>query len=174
MVAKKKDTSHGIENGMDLSIGGMLNGLTGLVEKLGELEEKGKVLSRTGEILGSDKEVKGIYGFTIKVGLGEDKIRVEPFGNIRKDEKSGEAVVQEMREPVVDLFEEEDYALLVAEMPGVSAEDVKLEVKDDLLTIHAEKKDKKYHKEILLPGSYSREKMLVSCNNGIVEIKCGK
>jgi len=152
----------------------MLKGLTGLVEKLGELEENGRELSRTGEIHGSDKAVKGIYGFTIKVGLGEDKVRVEPFGNIRKDEKSGQAVVQEMREPVIDLFEEDDYALLVAEMPGVSAEDVKLEVKEDLLTIHAEKKDKKYHKEVLMPGSFPREKMSVSCNNGIVEIKCVK
>jgi HSP20 family protein len=174
MVTKKKDKSQEFENGMDFGLGGMLKGLTGLVEKLGELEEKGKELSRTGEILGSDKGVKGIYGFTIKVGLGEDKVRVEPFGNIRKDEKSGQAVVQEMREPVIDLFEEDDYALLVAEMPGVSAEDVKLEVKEDLLTIHAEKKDKKYHKEVLMPGSFPREKMSVSCNNGIVEIKCVK
>jgi HSP20 family protein len=174
MVTKKRDTSHGIENGMDFGLGGILKSLTGLVEKLGDLEEKGNELSRTGEILGPDKGVKGIYGFTIKVGLGEDKVRVEPFGNIRKDEKSGQAVVQEMREPVIDLFEEEDYALLVAEMPGVSAEDVKLEVKEDLLTIHAEKKDKKYHKEVLLPACYPREKMLVSCNNGIVEIKCVK
>jgi HSP20 family protein len=174
MVKKKKDMSRGIEGGMDFGLEGMLKGLTGLVEKIGELEEKGKELSRTGEILGSDKGVKGIYGFTVKVGLGEDKVCVEPFGNIRKDEKSGQAVVQEMREPVIDLFEEEDYTLLVAEMPGVSAEDVKLEVKDDLLTIHAEKKDKKYHKEVLMPGSFPREKMLVSCNNGIVEIKCGR
>ena len=53
-------------------------------------------------------------------------------------------MVQEVSEPVVDVFEEQDHILVVAEMPGIGAEDVRLEVKDDLLTITAEKGDKKY------------------------------
>ncbi len=97
---------------------------------------------------------------------------MEPFGNVRRDEKSGETVVQEIREPVVDVFEEKDHTLVVAEMPGISTKDVTLTVKDDLLTIYAEKRDKKYRKEILLPRSYPREKMKMTCNNGILEIKC--
>ena len=108
------------------------------------------------------RDLKGVYGFSVKVGLGDkgDKeVKVEPFGNVRRDEKSGETVVQEIREPVVDVFEEKDHTLVVAEMPGVSTKDVKLTVKDDLLTIYAEKRDKKYRKEILLPRSYPREKM---------------
>jgi len=60
----------------------------------------------------------------------------------------------------------------VAEMPGISAEDVRIEVKDDLLTMRAEKGDTKYYKEVLLPRAYQREKMEVTCNNGILEIKC--
>ena len=80
--------------------------------------------------------------------------------------------VQEIREPAVDLFEENDYVLVVAEMPGVSAADVRLEVKEDLLTISADRGGKKYQKEVLLPGAFQREKMVVSCNNGILEIKC--
>ena len=36
----------------------------------------------------------------------------------------------------------------------------------------AEKRDKKYRKEILLPRSYPQEKMKMTCNNGILEIKC--
>ncbi len=62
-------------------------------------------------------------------------------------------MVQEVREPVVDIFEEEDHVLVVAEMPGVSPEDVKITVEDDLLTISAERGDKKYRKEVLLPAS---------------------
>ena len=153
--------------------GGILGGLADLVDKLGDLAEKGEELSRSGVFqTGKDKELKGVYGFSVKTGLGGEGIKVEPFGNIRRDEKSGQTVVEENREPVVDVFEEEDYALIVAEMPGISAEDVRLEVKDDLLTIHAEGSDKKYHKEILLPKSYFKDKMSVSCNNGILEIKC--
>ena len=68
--------------------------------------------------------------------------------------------------------EEEDHVLVLAEMPGVSAEDVKITVEDDLLTISAERGDKKYRKEVLLPASTTREKTHVTCNNGVVEIRC--
>jgi len=159
--------------GEGLGFGGVFKGLADLIEKLGDLAEKGEHLKKSGEF--HQKEMKGVYGFSVKVGLGEQgekEVRVEPFGNVRQDAKSGETVVQEVREPVVDIFEEKDHTLVVAEMPGISAKDVRLEVKDDLLTIYAEKRDKKYRKEILLPRSYPKEKMQVSCNNGILEIKC--
>lgn len=161
----------GGQGGKKGGIEGILGGLAELVEKLGNLAEKGETLSRTGHIQGG-KDVKGVYGLSLKFGLGGEGTTVEPFGNIRKDEKTGEAVVQETREPMVDIFEEKDYTLVVVEMPGIGAEDIRIEVLDDLLTIHAEKGDKKYRKEVLLPRAYVREKMQVSCNNGILEIKC--
>ncbi len=157
----------------DIGFGGVFKGLADLIEKLGDLAEKGDQLKESGEI--HHRDVKGVYGFSVKVGLGDkgDKeVKVEPFGNVRKDAESGDTVVQEIREPVVDVFEEQDHTLVIAEMPGISTKDVTLEVKDDLLTISAQKKDKKYRKEILLPRNYPREKMKMSCNNGILEIKC--
>jgi len=170
MGKEKKKNSKSKEGGLGVGLGGILTGLADLVEKLVELAEKGKEVSKTGEISG--KAVRGIYGFNVKVGLGGEQLRVEPFGNIRRDETSGQTVVQEIREPIVDVFEEEDFTLVLAEMPGIGLEDVRLEIQDDLLTIYAERGDKKYRKEVLLPRSYSREKMVVSCNNGILEIKC--
>ena len=64
------------------------------------------------------------------------------------------------------------HLLIVAEMPGIGSDDVTLEIKDDVLTIRAERGEKKYGKEVLLPRSYPREKMEFSCNNGMLEIKC--
>jgi HSP20 family protein len=168
----KKHDEKTSEGGFELGLGGILKGLGDLVEKLGDLSKAGEQISRTGEIHGPGKEVKGIYGFTVKVGLGDDRPRVEPFGNIRQDRQSGHTVVQEVREPVVDVFEEEDHVLVVAEMPGVTVEDVKVTVEDDLLILSAERGDKKYRKEVLLPASSTREKTQVTCNNGVVEIKC--
>ena len=156
------------------SVGGLLKGLGDLVEKLGELAESGRELSKTGEIHGPGKEVRGIYGFSIKVGLGDEGPRLEPFGNIRRYEKSGRTEVQEVREPLVDVFEEEDHIQVLAELPGISKEDVQIDLKDDVLTIAAERGEKKYRKEVLLPCSVSRQKMQVSCNNGVLEIKFGK
>ncbi len=161
-------------SGEESGFGGVFKGLADLIEKLGDLAEKGEHLKQSeGEL--HHRDVKGVYGFSVKVGLGDKggkEFKVEPFGNVRRDETSGETVVQEIREPVMDVFEEKDHTLVVAEMPGISTKDVTLTVKDDLLTIHAEKRDKKYRKEILLPHSYPREKMKMSCNNGILEIKC--
>jgi HSP20 family protein len=172
MREKSRDrTSHG---GMEGGLGGMLKGLGDLVEKLGELAETGQELSKSGEIHGPGKQLRGIYGFTVKVGLGDQGPRIEPFGNIHRDIKSGRTEVQEVREPMVDVFEEGDHLLVVAELPGIGKEDVRIDVKDDVLTISAERGDKKYRKEVLLPHSLSKQKMQVSCNNGVLEIKCPK
>lgn len=172
MAEKRRDrTSHG---GIETGLGGMLKGLGDLVEKLGELAETGQEFSKTGEIGGPGRKPKGIYGFTVKVGLGEEGPRIEPFGNIRRDAKSGRTEVQEVREPMVDIFEEDDHLLVLAELPGIGKDDVRIDLEDDVLTISAEKKDKKYRKEVLLPRSVSKEKMQISCNNGVLEIRCPK
>lgn len=162
---RRKEFKSGLE--------GLFGGFSDLLEKLGDLAEKGETLRKSGTLSGSSDDVKGVFGFTVKVGgLGDNGPKVEPFGNIYKDERTGESVVQEVREPMVDLFEEEDYLLVVAEMPGISASDVNIDVKGDLLTIAAEKNKKKYRKEVLLPKPYPRETMEITCNNGILEIKC--
>src|ERR1022692_446560 len=95
MIKKRNEKTS--DGGFELGLGGILKGFGDLVEKLGELAKTGEELSQTGELHGPDKEVKGIYGFTVKVGLGDDRPRVEPFGNIRKDRQSGRTVVQEVR-----------------------------------------------------------------------------
>jgi HSP20 family protein len=57
-------------------------------------------------------------------------------------------------------------------LPGIGNGDVGIDVEDDVLTISAERGDKKYRKEVLLPRNDSKEKMQVSRNNGVLEIKC--
>ena len=160
------------------SFPGILNGLADLAEKLQEMSDKGETLSKTGEfaVPGKGKGMKGVYGFTMRTGLGEqqDRVRVEPFGNIKRDKDTGETVVKEIREPLVDIFEEEDCTLLVIEMPGIRTKDIRLDVTDDVLAIVAEKGDKKYRKEILLKHGLSMDRITMTCNNGIVEIRCCK
>jgi HSP20 family protein len=166
---REKDIRGGLEGG----IGGILRGLGDLVEKLADLEQQGEVF-KTGTIRGSGEQVRGIYGFTVKVGLGDQGPRIEPFGNIRRDARSGRTEVQEVREPMVDVFDEEEHLLVLAELPGTSKEDVHIELEDDVLTIAAERGDKKYRKEVLLPRSVPKEKMQVNCNNGVLEIRWAK
>ena len=166
MTTKKRDAGNGVE--------GILGGLGNLLEKLTELADKGEELKRSGQFdvkTGGDRDMKGVFGFSVKVGLGDDQPRVEPFGNIRRDEETGESVVREVAEPMVDVFEEADHLQVVAEMPGIGKKDVQLDLKDDVLTIHAEHGGKKYHKEVLLPRTCEAEGMAYTCRNGILEIK---
>ena len=174
MKPKDNNKTKNDSNASETHAGGILSGLAGILEKLDELTQTNTTFERAGKIPGSGEQIKGIYGFTIKTCVGEKSPRVEPFGNINKDKKTGKTVVQEIREPAVDVFENDGKLQIVAEMPGISTDDVKLEVKDDVLTITAEHGDKKYRKELLLPRVYPRKKMKLSCNNGVVEITCEK
>lgn len=155
---------------------GFLGSLGALIDQLGRLAEQaekaGGELAKTGEFsLGPEKRIKGVFGFSVKSGLGEQAVKVEPFGNIRRDEESGRVEVQEIREPMVDVFDEPDRLLIVAEVPGVVQEDIRLELRDDVLELAAERGEKKYRKEVLLPASFSPALMSFSCRNGILEIK---
>lgn len=170
---KKNEEKKGSLKGLG-AIGGIFAGLTEVIEKLGQLAEKGEELSKTGNFqLKSDqgKETKAVYGFSLKTGIGGSGIKVEPFGNIRKDSATGEAVVQEIHEPLVDIFEEDDHILVLAEMPGVDTENVQVAMEDDILVLAAVGADRRYRKEVLLPRNFQRDRITVSTRNGIARIK---
>jgi HSP20 family protein len=160
------------------AIGEILKGLGQLVEKLGEIDKVGDPLNKSnsqhhsGSLRGSDGKTRGVFGVQVKVGLGGKEIEIEPFGNVKPGFDDVEAMVHETREPVCDVFEEEAELLIVAEMPGVAAEDVKLLLEGDLLSIRAERRDRKYSKELQLPRVVAIEKAKISANNGVVEIRC--
>jgi len=154
-----------------VGLSGFLGSLGILVERLGELAEKGEELRKSGEIRDASGKLRGVYGFNVRFGIGQEGFKIEPFGNLHRDQQTGKAVVSDVREPVVDVFDEQDHVLVVAEMPGVSKKDIHLELHDDILTIVAERADKKYRKEVLLPASFCAEKLSYRCPNGVLEVK---
>jgi HSP20 family protein len=161
----QKDDKSGLE--------GLLGGLSSLIGGLAELAEKGKELKQSGQTSALGGKAKIVYGFTVN-GVGGDELRVEPFGNVVRDSKTSETRVSEVREPAIDLIEESDHTLVVAEMPGVGAKDVLVEAHGDVLNITAAHGAKKYRKEILLSHPTDAKKVSVTINNGIVEIRCPK
>ena len=156
--------------------GGFFSGLGSLVEQLGALveqaEKAGAVVNHSGRInLGTTSKAKSVYGFTVKSAVGETAAKVEPFGNIRRGDDGKLVAVHEVREPMVDVFDEPTRLLVVAEVPGVDAENVELEIHDDILLISIEKGEPKYRREVLLPAVYSPDKMSFQCRNGVLEIQ---
>ncbi|MCG8424077.1 MAG: Hsp20/alpha crystallin family protein [Proteobacteria bacterium] len=154
------------------SFGNVFKGLSELVDRLSDLSDKASELSNNGEFSDEKRGIRGVYGFSVKMGLGESGgMTVEPFGNVRRDQTTNETTVSEVREPLVDVFEEDDHMSVIAEMPGVGPGDIKLDVDGDILSISAAMPDRKYRKEVLLPRSVSTDQREISCNNGIVAIK---
>jgi len=181
---KKKNEGLEFDFGIGrLSLEGLFKGIEKLVDVAAELKEAGGEISaeggpasgwkKEGEIdLSHLKEgMKGVFGFSIKTAVGGKPI-VEPFGNIKKTPKGPK--VEEEREPMTDIFDEKDEIRVYAEMPGVSQEDIKLDLKEDILDISVQSGDRKYHKEVLLPAKVKPETLESSYKNGILEIKIKK
>ena len=170
MAERRRKPDIGIE--FDFSFGNLFKGIGNLFDLISKMAEEGKEeYTRAGEIKGLGDKVKGVYGFSIKMGLGGKPV-IESFGNIRATERG--AVVAEVREPIVDIFEEEESLVLIAELPGVEEKDICVEVKGDILDLVAETRDRKYQKEILLPAPVDAKSMETSYKNGILEIKLKK
>ncbi len=92
--------------------------------------------------------------------------------------------------PAVDIRETDDAMLVQVELPGIDKKDVKLEVKDSVLTISGERNYEKDVKEenvhriersygrfvrsFSLPNNVDADKVDASMNNGILEVRLPK
>ncbi|MDI6869278.1 MAG: Hsp20/alpha crystallin family protein [Coprothermobacterota bacterium] len=167
-MSKKRKPGEGIE----FSLGGLFRGIGSLFDLISKMAEEGKEeYRRTGEVEALGGKAKAVYGFSIKLGLGGKPI-IEQFGNIKATEEG--TVVAEVREPLVDVLDEGDWVVVLAELPGVEEKDIHLEVKDDVLELTAEARDRKYSKEVLLPSEVEGNTVESSYKNGILEVKLMK
>jgi HSP20 family protein len=156
---------------VDLGFGGLFKGISNLLDLVGNLTEAGENVNRSGEIKFGDKEkMQGVYGFSIRTGLG-GMPKVESFGNIRESEAG--PVVADTREPIVDVFDEGEKLLVVAELPGVAKKEIKVEVNGDVLELSTTG-TRKYAKEVLLPAAAKDVEPAITYNNGVLEVRLEK
>ncbi|MFX0113904.1 MAG: archaeal heat shock protein Hsp20 [Candidatus Hodarchaeota archaeon] len=106
----------------------------------------------------------------IKMNFGPDgRPELEHFGNMGENEH-GFGQVSEERSPLVDVLEETDIIRVIAELPGVSKEDIKLGATENSVTIEAKSSDHRYRKEVQLPGKIKPETAKAKLKNGLLEI----
>ncbi len=108
------------------------------------------------------------YGFRVMVGP-DGKPRFEEFGNMKPGLRGPE--ITEEIEPIVDVMEEKGEVVVVADIPGVEKEDIKLNAIEDMLTIDVDSKRRKYHKEIRMPAKIDPESAKASYKNGVLEVR---
>jgi len=155
-----------------ISFGGLFQGIGSVIDLVSKMEEEGKgETKREGEFTSPSGRVKAVYGFSVKTGVG-GKPTVEPFGNVRKTPKG--PVVEEERQPLVDVFDEKDHVLVIIELPGVEKEQISAEVKGDILTLSAATGERKYYKEVILPKDVDAGTLKSKYKNGVLEIRIEK
>lgn len=135
-----------------------------------ELQEKFKEYGFTGNFPGfgtGDEANPFVMGFS--VGVGPDG---KPIFN--KMQKPGEPIEKEPsfeREPLVDIMDQGDEYLIIAEVPGVEKKDIALKCTKTELRIRA---GKKFQKTIILPGKVQPKKSKASLKSGILEVRVPK
>jgi HSP20 family protein len=97
---------------------------------------------------------------------------------------------RELIAPVVDIYEEKDDIVVKAELPGMTKEDIEVDISNSHLTLKGEKKKEEkieeedyfacersygaFHRSLELPTDVQADKVKASFKNGILEIKLPK
>jgi HSP20 family protein len=110
-----------------------------------------------------------VYGYSVTIGP-DGKPVVREFGNVRKGDGTPWKEIQDKREPLVDVVSSERDIRVIAEVPGVRKEDIDLTVTEKSVTISVDREDRRYYKELELPGIVDPKGARSSYNNGVLEI----
>lgn len=170
---EKWDEMEGINlGGLFKGIGDLIDLISGMVEKvdLANLDEETLSRLRQASRGGVGGGPRGVYGVSIQRGIGGIP-RVHSFGNIRRTDKG--PIVEEVREPLADLFDEDDLLLVIFELPGVEEKEIRIEVEEDTLRFSSSGK-RKYAKELPLSCPVDESTMETTYKNGILEIRLQK
>ncbi|MDQ0507099.1 Hsp20/alpha crystallin family protein [Xanthobacter agilis] len=164
------DAAHKAEAMADL--GAVFRGLGGFVEMLGTLVEKAEDIQQQGEfkVKGLGDQARGVYGFSVRTGIGGIP-QVRRFGNLNTGAKG--PVVDDVREPLVDVFDEAKEVIVTAEIPGVAENEITLSLEGQNLSLATTGRHR-YAKTIALPGSIDPASLERSHRNGILQVKLRK
>lgn len=136
----------------------ILNMVTDMIEN--DKDEK----NIEGTIRNDEHKIAGKYGINIKLGQdtahNAEKLKTFSGAFSRRDEPKTE-------EPVTDIYDEKDKVTIIAQLPGVRAEDIELSVDGDKVTIIAPKNGLCYKKSLMLGFISDGRDIKESFNNSI-------
>ena len=116
-----------------------------------------------------------VYGFSYKIGP-DGKPVFEEFGNVPRNMIPGasEAVEKDVREPMTDFNEDKNKVYLTYELPGISKEDIELNVSERNVTINVRNGPRKYYKSMDFEYDIKPETAKAKFTNGILDLTIDK
>jgi HSP20 family protein len=114
-----------------------------------------------------------VYGYSMTIGP-DGRPKVREFGNVKSPFSSRgfftRPLISSEREPLADITTNDKEVKVVVEMPGVSKENIKVNVHDNSLEVTTTGTDRKYHEVIEIPPETDIETVTSTYKNGILEI----
>jgi len=112
-----------------------------------------------------------VYGYSVKIGP-DGRPEIRKFGNVNSfpNVLGGGLAVKEEREPLVDVIRGKDELRVVAEMPGVNKEDLRVTAEENVLIIESLTGQPRYQKRIELKETVDPKTAKSTYKNGILEI----
>jgi HSP20 family protein len=153
-------------------IGGIFKGLENILDLVSELQKKagesGEGGSNGERNFTTKSGLSGVVGLNIRTNLAGEP-RIETFGNVHNTERGPS--VEAVREPMVDVLEEENGYTVIAELPGADANTVSAELEGQNLSIAATGAGgRKYAKTITFERAVKKTGLKKQYQNGILEI----
>jgi len=171
-MSKDEDDNAGLPNDVARGINGIFRGLINLVNAAAKLTEStdGVEIVRNGS-LGVPDGVQAAYGAAVRIGPQRPVSR--PVRSLRRPTKSAPRA-QKLWEPVVDIFDEGDHYLVVAELPGFDESAIHWKVIGNALRIDGVCDHRVCDTELMLPSAVKEQNIRSSFNNGILELRLWK
>lgn len=122
-----------------------------------------------------------VYGYSMTVGP-DGKPKIREFGNVKPSMKPElpfgprrpSVDIKEEREPLVDVISTDNEVKVVAEVPGVEKDNIKLYATEKALTISVDTQERKYYKEVELPTEINPKTAKSVYKNGVLEVTMTK
>ena len=148
----------------------------------GRLEELRDSLKEAGgkEILSDEEWRRGGAGITGHIRtrgvLGEQEFHVGTTGRPgRKRPGRPAPEPPEPVEPPVDVFDEGEQVVIVADLPGAGLEDIEVTIEGRVLSLSTKKTARRmYRKELRLEADVAQDSLQPECRNGVLEVRLQK
>lgn len=121
--------------------------------------------------LSEELKIPVFWGFAT---IGPDgRVQMNTFGRVGAEGIS--PTEQGEKEPLIEVADEEDALIIIAELPGVEKkEDIDLTITERKVTIHVDTPRLKYHKDVDLSSPVRPKEAHAHYSNGILEIRLPK
>ncbi len=113
-----------------------------------------------------------VYGFTYKIGP-DGKPVFEEFGNVPQGRAYGrepKMLEKDVREPITDFTEDTDKIFITYELPGISKENINLNVGETNVTLEVTEGPRKYYKSMDFPYELKPDSANAKFINGILDL----